>query len=499
MQPHPAGATKGSEDYMVAAVTADWTGQGGHKRTITMKTVIYRQGLGTDTLVLLVYPLVNGFIKDPVTVSAQLNAGDAAQVERIDFTVYANNGTRVEEWSVYTQDDGSMPSGTEFASHPVGSSVWFFDHPWPAEGLADGRYSFVAKTVPIQPAAPSDPVPPSEWATKEYVLDRVGPGKPVIQKYEVGFQKPSPGATPLPFVYLSWRPDSNVSDLDHFEIGRTGTAAGGSVLPEKIIELPKWSIEYVDTDVLSGASYSYRVCARDAQQLVPLWSDSRTITLSTTDSDLVPLPPLVGTISYTVSGRSVTAKWGASPSAASVDAYRVYREGADRVRLLVQTVPVELGSTAPTFEFTDPFVEFGQTYTYFVTAVSLQNAGLQWESPSTSGAPVRVPEPPMVGMRVDVQVQSGVQVPRSARLMIHSLDTGDIIPANPWDYPTIDPGSSRVSKNTWVTGNILYPGVYQVIAVFYSSNSTAIGTYTSDAVTVSSADTLVHVPYLGPN
>ena len=29
VQPHPAGATKGSEDYMVAAVTADWTGHGG--------------------------------------------------------------------------------------------------------------------------------------------------------------------------------------------------------------------------------------------------------------------------------------------------------------------------------------------------------------------------------------------------------------------------------------------------------------------------------------
>jgi hypothetical protein len=182
-----------------------------------------------------------------------------------------------------------------------------------------------------------------------------------------------------------------------------------------------------------------------------------------------------------------------------VDAYRVYRQGADGVRILVQTVPVELASSAPTFGFIDPFVEFGLTYTYFITAVSLQNAGLQWESPSTSGSPIRVPEPPKVGMRVDVQVQAGLDVPRSARLMIHDLDTGDIIPANPWDYPTIDPGSSKVSKNTWVTGNILYPGVYQVIAVFYSSNNTAIGTYTSDAVTVSSPDTPVHVPYLGPN
>jgi prepilin-type N-terminal cleavage/methylation domain-containing protein len=490
-------AIEGSEDYLVAAVTADWTGQGGHKRTIMMKTVIYRQGLGTETLVLLVYPLFNGFIKvTPVTVSVQLNAGEAAQVERIDVTVYANNGTRVEQWSIDTKD--SVPG-------PDGSSVLFFNHPWLAEGLADGRYSFVAKTVPKQPAAPGDPVPPSEWATKEYVLDRLPPGKPVIQKWEAGFQTPSPGATPtppLPFVYLSWGLEPNVSDLDHFEVGRTGTAADGfTLLPEKIIELPKWSTEYVDRDVLAGASYVYKVLAQDAQEQRGFWSDSAGVSIPSTSSDVTTHPPL-GPIRYTVEDSFVKLTWGASESPPSVDAYRVYRVGADGVRLLVQTVP----STLPTFTCTDISVEYGETYTYFVTGVTYvaavppETPGLQWESLSTSGAPVRVPEPPMVGMRVDVQVQPpGLQVPTSARLMIHSLDTGDIIPANPWDYPTIDPGSSNVSKNTWVTGNILYPGVYQVIAVFYSSNKTTLGTYTSDAVTVSSPDTPVHVPYLGPN
>jgi len=504
--PHPVGATKGQEDYVIATVTATWPGKGGHAHAVSMKTAIYRQGLGTETLVLLVYPLFNGFIKaTPVTVSAQLNAGDAAQIERIDFIVYANNGTRVEEWSVYTQDDVSAPADAEFASNPGGSSVWYFSHQWSAlgsdgQGLADGRYSFVAMTVPIQPPDPADPVPPSEWARKEYVLDREVPGKPVIDECQAGLHKPSPEATslPLPFVYLTWTLEPNISDLDHFEIGRSGTAADGSYLSEKIISVPKWAVEYVDRDVHAGATYSYKVLAQDAQEQRGPWSDSSTIAASSAASDLAPQAP-AGPISYTVSGRSVTSTWGASPSAPIVDAYRVYRQGADGVRILVQTVPVELASSAPTFSFTDPFVEFGLTYSYFITAVSLQNAGLQWESPSTSGSPIRVPEPPKVGMRVDVQVQAGLDVPRSARLMIHDLDTGDIIPANPWDYPTIDPGSSKVSKNTWVTGNILYPGVYQVIAVFYSSNNTAIATYTSDAVTVSTPDTLVHVPYLGPN
>jgi prepilin-type N-terminal cleavage/methylation domain-containing protein len=505
---HPEGTAKGSEDYLIATVTADWVGEGGHPHSTSMKTAIYRQGLGTETLVLLVYPLLNGFIKDtPVTVSAQLNAADAAQTKRIDFTVYANNGTQIEEWSVYNPDSYNAsvdPSGAELAVHVAGDPVWYFNHQWQAmtsdgQALADGRYSFVAKTVPIPPPDPSDPVPPSEWASKEYVLDRDVPGQPEILACLAGMHAPSPGATPQPFVYLNWVLDPNISDLDHFEIGRTGTL-NGSALPEEIITLPKWSLEYVDRDVVTGATYAYKVIAQDEQGQRGVWSDGSTISLSDTALDHVPLAPLSGSIVYTISGRSVTCAWGASPSAAAVDAYRLYRQGADGVRLLVQTVPVALGSTDPlALQFTDIYVEYGATYTYFVTAVSQQIDGLQWESASTSGAPVRVPEPPKVGMRVDVQVQTGVEVPKSARLMIHSLDTGDIIPANPWDYPTIDPGSSNVNKNTWVTGDILYPGAYEVIAIFYAQNNTVLGTYTSERVDVSSSDTPVHMPYSGPN
>ena len=501
---HPEGAASGSEDYLIATVTAAWVGEGGAPHSTSMKTAIYRQGLGTETLVLVVYPAPSGFITDtPVTVSAQLNAADAAQTARIDFTVYANNGTQIEEWSVYNPDTGSAPAGAELAAHNAGDPIWYFDHPWQAltldgQELADGRYSFVAKTVPIQPADPGDPVPPSEWASKEYVLDRDVPGRPVILACQAGMQEPSPGSIPQPFVYLNWELDPNVSDLARFEIGRTGTL-NGSALPEKIVSLPNWALEYVDRDVVEGATYTYKVIGQDIQGQRGLWSEESAITLAGASADHTPEPPPSGSIAYAISGRSVTCSWAASLSAPAVDAYRLYRQGADGVRLLVQTVPVELGTTDPgALTSTDIWVEYGATYTYFVTAVSLDVDGLQWESASTSGVPVRVPEPPKVGMRVDVQVQPGAAVPKSARLMIHSLDTGDLIPANPWDYPTIDPGSSNVNKNTWVTGDILYPGAYEVIAIFYAQDNTVLSTSTSERIDVSSPDTPVHVPYSGP-
>ena len=497
VETYPAGVLKGQEKYLLAAVTANWTGKGGLHHKVSMKTAIYRQGLATETLVLLVSPLFNGFIKGPVTVSAQVNAADGAKLDHIDFTVYANNGTQVEAWRVYTQ------AGTEVASKPAGSSTWSYNHLWKAvdldgNPLADGRYTFIAKTVPIQPPNPGDPVPPAEWARKEYILDRAVPGKPSLDVCKAGFYKASPTAAPQPFVYLAWQLDPNISDVDHFEIGRTGTKADGSALPEKIISLPKWALEYVDRDVVSEASYSYKVLAQDTQEQRGPWSDPKTVALSAAGSDLVPLPP-AGPVTYKLTNPGVTVEWGASQNASDVDAYRVYRQGADGVRLLVGSLPVQLASTATRFSMDDISAEYGQTYTYFVTAVSTERSGLQWESASVSGAPVHVPEPPMVGMTVDVQVEPGVQAPSSARLMIHSLDSGDIIPANPWDYPEIKPGSNNTNQNTWTTGNILYPGTYEVIAVFYGQGNTLLGSSTSETILVSSPATAVHVPYSGPN
>jgi type II secretory pathway pseudopilin PulG len=489
---------EGEEDYMLALVTASWQGEKGRERSVTLRTAIYRQGLGSETLVLEVRPLPEGYIRLedlPVTVSAQLNAADAASVERIDFTIYANNGTRVEEWSVATDD----------AIRPDGSVIWYYEHEWAAvdadgQPLADGRYSFVAKTVPIQPEDPEEIVPAAEWAQKEYLLNRAAPGTPVILVGEQGFRKLDVNdVSPTPFVYLRWKLETPISDVHHFEIERTGTGLDGSAIPAKSVTLPNWTTEWTDDSVAAGTTYTYRVRAWDktfednVNEGDGQWSDAREVAVAEAGLGSVPAPPTG--VTNIVDDRAVETHWAASPDANSVDAYRIYRTGSDGVRLLVMTRTVDPGTTDPSqLTFTDIFVEYNQTYTYYVTAVKLPSGGPQWESASSGGYPVHVPEPPKVGMKIDVRVQSG-PVPDSARLVIHSLESGLFYPENPWDYPEIKPQSSQESQNTWTTGPILYPGLYDVIAVCYWKDKKAVvsASFTSEAVSVSSIDTVVHV------
>ena len=483
--PYPEGSGPGSEKYLLTSVTASWTGQGGQSHEVVMKTAIYKEGLGTETLVLYVSPLTGGVIRQsPVIVTGRLNAADASNTDRIDFTVYANNGTRVDDWSVDSADADVRADGYSY-----------YEHPWITESLADGRYSFVAKTVPLQ----LDPQPPAEWARKEYVLDRDPPSNQLLGVCQAGFQIPSPGAAPQPYVFLKWSPEVNQSDLDHFEIFRTGKDQDGADLPDVAVNVPNWSMEYVDRDVVEGATYTYFVRGWDTQDQHGEWSpEPKSAVILTPGPVLAPAAP-APFINYTLGGRSVTVAWYPSATPLSVDAYRVYRQGADGRRLLVQTVGADAISSDGRFMFTDPFVDYGATYTYFITALASLAAPPEWESPSLSGAPIRVPEPPKVGMRIDVDAKAGVTVPKLARLVIHNLDNGDMIPANPWDYPTINPSSNNENQNTWSTGDILYPGNYEVMAIFYDQNKTIIATYISEAVNLSQSDTPVHVPYDGPN
>lgn len=487
VQPYPSGSAKGSEKYLVATVTASWQGPGGRSHEVVMKTAIYREGLGTETLVLYVGPLVGGVIRQsPVVVTARLGAADAANTQRIDFTIYANNGTVVEAWSV----------DSDAAADDRGDGFVYYEHEWATDTLEDGRYSFVAKTVPIV----ADPQPPAEWARKEYILDRDPPSDQLIEDGEAGFQVPSPGAAARPFVYLSWSPETSQSDIDHFEISRTGVDAAGVTLAPVVINVPNWSMAYVDRDVVEGATYTYAIRGWDTQDQHGDWSPTpRSVSVGIAPAtSLAPDAP-APFIGYELGGRSVTVAWRPSPTAIQVDHYRVYRQGANGVMLLVATVAADQVQADGLFRYTDPFVDYGATYTYFVTALTLLGAPPEWESPSLSGAPIRVPEPPRVGMRITVQASGGVAVPKLARLVIHDLDNGDMIPANPWDYPSINPSSDNVNQNTWATGDILYPGNYEVMAIFYDQNKNVIATYLSETINLTESDTPVTVPYAGPN
>ncbi len=490
VEPYPLGSQKGAERYLVASVKASWTGPGDQSHEVVMKTAIYREGLGTETLVLYVTPLTGGVIRQSTAmVTGRLGGVDAAKTESIIFTVYANNGTVIDNWTVTSAEATVRADG-----------YTYYEDEWDATALEDGRYSFVAKTVPMH----MDPLPPSEWARKEYILDREPPSDQVVDTCHYGFQMSSsetePEPEPTPFVYLAWHSETSQSDIDHFEISRTGVAAGGTALAPLLINVPNWSTEYVDRDVIEGATYTYAIRGWDTQDQHGEWSpEPGTAIVTASDAAITPAPP-ESPITYTVNGRSVTVIWQPSTTPELIDHYRIYRQGADGTRLLVTTV--EADTVSPDdglLRYPDPFVDYGATYTYFITSVVLLGAPPQWESLSLSGAPVRVPEPPKVGMRVSVSVKAGVTAPKLARLVIHDLVNGDLIPANPWDYASINPSSSNENQNTWVTGDILYPGSYQVIAVFYDQNRNVIAEYLSDSIELTQSDTPVTVPYDGPN
>lgn len=508
--PYPLGSPKGQERYLLVSARAWWTRQGGGVRDVTLKTAVYRQGLGTHTLLLYAWPLQSGVIKAvPVNVTARIDAGDFALTERIDFEVWANNGTAIANWPVYSADQND---GSAYAR--LGSDgYYYYEAPWAATGVADGTYTFIAKTVPIDP---DDPDYDGDWTRKQYVLDLVPPGVPTIESCTPGFQPATPGVWPeLANVSLVWTLETNIGDVGHIEILRTQMDATTTPLPQKTITVPsKSGRTFVDRDVQAGATYSYKVLVEDAQGGRGDWSEPAQCMVPALVGSQAPDPP-PSPLTASVSGRSVTLRWAPSASKQIVDEYRVYRDSGLTIyfpgrepETYAPLVGVYAGrDTSPPsqYEYIDPTVEYGGTYSYLVTAVSYDSVNdVMLESVSLSSGLVQIPQPPVLSMRISLAVANlpvGATRPASARVVIHSLDTGAMIPANPWEYPTLKfVGSQKewdtAAKNPFKAD--LYQGSYEVIAMFYSQTNQRLGTY-AEYVELTSLATPVVVTYRGPN
>ena len=488
VEPQPFGVDKGQERYLNVSVRAWWA---DGQRYVTLTTVVYRQGLGTHTLVLYAYPLQSGNIRQvPVIVVARMDGADKARTERIDFAVWASNGTVVDEWSVFTSTgtpgyDGSAPAEQKTDGY------WYYSHSWSAEDLADGSYTFIATTRPIDPTPEdtTDPLPSADWARKTYTLDLHIPAEPTIVGCQAGYKLESPTGPLLPYVFLKWDQDLSDNDIGHVEIFRTGTAADGSALDSKnIVVDSKSATMYVDRDVVTGATYSYKVMIQDAQGQRGEWSDVSSRTVPPSTGLVAPTPP-VGPTSTSVEGESVTVTWTAPTGNTGIEYYRVYRDPA--LSLPIADVSEQAEKTYP-----DPFVEYGKTYSYVITAVDEQN-GVLVESLPLNLPAVMVPEPPKVGMRISVSVgslPSGSPIPAYALVVVHSLGTGDFYPQDTWDYPRLKIGKRA---SAWETGNVFYPGPYEVIAMFYT-NTGRCGTY-KEPVVLDATMEIVNVVYTGPN
>jgi type II secretory pathway pseudopilin PulG len=501
--PYPLDSPKGQERYLLVSVRAYWARSGGGLRDVTLETAVYRQGLGAQTLLLYVYPLSGDRIvtPDPFTVAARLDAGDAFLTKRIDFEVWANNGTAIDSWSVFTREDDPDRGSSAYARQDGTDGYWYYEQQWAASGVPDGSYTFVAKSIPLDP---DDPNYDGEWTRKQYVIDRSRPAPPLIDYCRPGFQLATPTGPLVPTVSLAWSLDEGISDVVGLEVYRTGVDALGAALPDKSITIDsKSATAYVDRDVVVGNTYSYRVMVKDALDQSGQWSEyTPPCTVPDPGAGATPDPP-PSPLGAEVNGRSVTLTWWPSPDKAEVTEYRIYRDTA----LAVPIAVVETGgSTSPDpYSYPDPSVEYGGTYTYFVTAVIYDAAAdLIWESYSLSAAPVQIPQPESLSMQITLAVATlppGAKKPSYARVAIHSLDTGSIVPANPWEYPTLKfVGSNKV----WDTDAkqpcpvTLYEGSYEVIAMFYSQDNQRLGTYTED-VDLTALDTPVTVTYLGPN
>jgi prepilin-type N-terminal cleavage/methylation domain-containing protein len=506
--PYPIGSPKEQERYLLVSVRAWWTRSGGSTRNVTLETAVYRQGLGTQTLLLYAYPLSGDRITtlEPVNVVARVDAGDAYLTKRVDFEVWANNGTAIASWSVFTRQDDPDRGTSAYARQDGTDGYWYFEQTWAAEGVPDGPYTFIAKSIPLDP---EDPDYDGDWTRKEYILDRSRPEKPTVEYCRPGFQLQTPTGPLIPTATLSWSLDEGISDVVGLQIYRTGVDAGGVPLADKSITISsKSATAYVDRDVVVGNTYTYKVMVKDAVDQEGQWSDEVSCTIPEPGTEVAPAAPPMP-LGATVDGRSVTLTWSPSPDREDVYAYRVYRDTA----LSVPIVSLETGGSTSTdpYSYTDPTVAYGGTYTYFVTAVSYYDVnpadddpGVFWESYSLSAAPVQIPQPQSLSMRISLAVATlpqGATKPTYARVAIHSLDTGAIVPANLWEYPTLKfVGSSK----EWDTDAkqpapvTLYEGSYEVIAMFYSQTGVRLGTYTTH-VELTSLDFPVVVTYLGTN
>jgi len=375
---------------------------------VQLRTAVYQQSAGPEIISVDVQPRANddrwiqplpGVPLSQVTVSARVNSLDSGRTKTVVFAVYANTGGLI--------DSSQDAAGVNHVTRSGDVFTWL----WDVTSAPDAWYTFTAVALATQPVD----YPGNMWQV-QYGLNRVPPPPPTWKSVRSGFNQ----------VELAWN-DFNplVLDLRGFVVERS--TDGGSMwtrLPLPTSELPSWSRYYIDRNVIPGVAYQYRLYSVDAPgQLSGVSAIMAAPTLLGTAPVASRAPSFAGL--PVVEGKSLKLTWVAPTDAAlkNVTSYRLYRND-EALSMPIHVEPAVSGKT--TYTWSDNLVDWGESYTYRVTAVTDQ---LAESLPGT----VVAPPIPVTLYNLSIQVTtslSGNQANKTTwRASIVSLDTGKSYPA----------------------------------------------------------------------
>ena len=341
VSPVPAGAPAGSEKFKQVTVDVYWTGPPLPVKHVVLETLVYRQYAGPGIVNFSISPLIPNpndatqlewINSDQVTFSAAVNETDVASTQKVRFSVYGSNGKQVASQDVTTGSNGVY--------------TWT----WDSTATPNATYTFEAtafSTTGYQ----------GNTATQTYVLERGGP--PALTNLTA-----SAGDN---VVSVQWDP-SPVGNLDHYEVWRSTTSGGETLLAGASPLLT--SATYVDTAVTDGSTYYYEVYAVDSFGLrSPASAEVSAVPAPTTDTTTPTVP--TGLAATIPNSPTVTLNWTASidDTPAPVPPLTTDVEGYDIWRSVNGGPYSELQSTGSINTlYNDTTANWATTYSYEVRA-----------------------------------------------------------------------------------------------------------------------------------
>jgi len=160
-------------------------------------------------------------------------------------------------------------------------------------------------------------------------------------------------------IQLTWTASSDNVGVTSYAIERCQGAGCTGFTEITTVTAPQ--VTFSDAGLASGASYSYRVRARDAAQNQSQYSNTGSTITPAPDTEP---PSAPGPLSATaISGTQVTVSWGAATDNIGVAGYRLERcEGADC------SIFTKFDTTITGTTFTDSSLNVSTSYSYIVRA-----------------------------------------------------------------------------------------------------------------------------------
>jgi len=458
--PVPANPAPGQQQYSIVNVKVGrydsahpYVPRPTNPVPVQLRTAVYQQSAGPEITSLDVQPRANGDrwiqpfpgqILTQVNVTARLNTLDSGRTSTVVFAVYANSGGLIASSRDSEGMDDVTRNGDVF--------TWI----WDVTDAPDAWYTFTAVALATLP-----PDYPGNMWQVQYGLNRQPPPRPTWKSVKSGYR----------LVELAWNDfDPSVGDLRGFVIERSTNGTEWTRIPLPTAELPSWSRYFIDKDppLDPATTYQYRLWSVDGPGQLSLEPSL----VRAAPSFLGTPPPSPGAPTYVgqpiVEGKSLRLTWNAPVNAASsgVVAYRVYRDDQS----LTTPIHVEPAVTGTTYTWNDNLVDWDQSYTYRVTAVT----DLLAES-----LPAMVIVPPITVPLYNLSVQVTTTLPNNLankttwRASIVSVATGKAYPS-----PSGMTTDQKLGR-TYVQSGLPYSR-YSVTVYFYNQNGYNSATKTQD-------------------